>query len=351
MPFQRPTLEDLIERAAADIATRLPGADAKLRRSNLNVLTRTHSGAVHGLYGYLDFIARQAMPDTAESEFLGRWASFWGIARKSASFAAGDVTFTGANASVIPEGTLLQRGDGAEYTTDAEATIAAGTATVGVTASLAGAAGNADAGVVMNLVSPIAGVNTAATVAAGDIAGGADEESDESLLARLLARLQEPPHGGADFDYVAWALEVPGVTRAWVYPQELGLGTVTLRFVRDDDPSIIPDSGEVQAVQDYIDERRPVTADVTVVAPIAVPLDFEISGLLPDEQAVRDAIAAELADLLRREAEPGGTILVSHIREAISIAAGEHDHALVSPTADVTHNTGEIAVMGNITWS
>lgn len=351
MPFQRPTLEELIERAAADIATRLPGADARLRRSNLNVLTRVHSGAVHGLYGYLDFVARQVMPDTAEREFLARWASVWGIARKSASYAEGNVTFTGTNGSIIPEGTLLQRGDGAEYTTDAETTIAAGTATVAATASVAGAAGNADAGVMLSLVSPITGVNTAATVAAGGIAGGADEESDESLLARLLARIQEPPHGGAAFDYVQWALDVPGVTRAWVYPQELGVGTVTVRFVRDDDPSIIPDAAEVQAVQDYIDERRPVTADVTVVAPIAVPLDFEISGLLPDSQAVRDAIAAELADLLRREAEPGGTILISHIREAISIAAGEHDHVLVSPTADVTHATGEIAVMGSITWS
>jgi uncharacterized phage protein gp47/JayE len=120
--------------------------------------------------------------------------------------------------------------------------------------------------------------------------------------------------------------------------------------VRDDDVSIIPDAGEVAAVQAHIDALRPVTADAYVVAPSAVSLNLTISGLSPATTVVRDAIAAELADLLRREAVPGGTILLSHLREAISIAAGEYNHTLVSPVADVTHTTGQIAVLGTITW-
>ena len=39
----------------------------------------------------------------------------------------------------------------------------------------------------------------------------------------------------------------------------------------------IPFAADVTAVQTYIDARRPVTADVTVAAPVAVPLDFTIS--------------------------------------------------------------------------
>jgi uncharacterized phage protein gp47/JayE len=90
---------------------------------------------------------------------------------------------------------------------------------------------------------------------------------------------------------------------------------------------------------------------VTVVAPVAVPLDLTITGLTPDTAAVRAAIEAEIIDLLRREAVPGGTILLSHLREAISIAAGEADHALTIPAANVTHATGELAVLGTITWA
>ena len=52
MPFARPSLADLIARAAADIEAGLPGADARLRRSNLAVLGRMHAAdgaAVRGL--------------------------------------------------------------------------------------------------------------------------------------------------------------------------------------------------------------------------------------------------------------------------------------------------------------
>ncbi len=352
MPFNRPTLQQLIDRAQADIETRLPGTDARLRRSNLNVLSRVHSGGMHGLYGFLHWLSRQFLPDTAESENLDRIATLWlAEGRKPAAPAAGPILFTGNNGAVIPAGTLLQRSDGAEYATDAEVTIADGEADAQVTAVQGGTEGNTEAGSALTLVSPIAGVQSQATVGGAGLTNGIDIESDDALRERVIARMQQPPHGGASFDYIMWALAVPGITRAWVFPLGLGEGTVLVYVVTDDADPIIPDGTKIQEVQDYIDERRPVTADVTVVAPTAVALDFEIEDLEPDELSVRDAVEASLRDLIRRTAEPGGTILISHIREAISIAAGEHDHVLVDPVANVDHSDGEIAVMGNITWS
>jgi uncharacterized phage protein gp47/JayE len=349
--FSRPSLQNLIDRAQGDIEAGLPGADARLRRSNLNVLAGLIAGVSHGLHGHIAWLADQVIPDTAEVEYLDRWATLWlDQPRKAAAAAAGNVTFTGTSGTLVPAGTSLIRADGIEYATDADATLSAGTVTAAVTAVEAGAAGNAIAGVAVTLTTPIAGVTSAATVASGGLVGGSDTESDDDLRARLLARLKEAPHGGASFDYVTWALEVAGVSRAWVYPQELGIGTVTVRFVRDDDASIIPDAAEVASVQDYIDARRPVTADVTVVAPVAVPLDFTIA-VTPNTAAVKAAVQAELTDLLRREAEPGGTILLSHIREAISIAAGETNYTMTAPAADVTHTTGQMATMGTITWA
>lgn len=349
MSFARPDLQTLIDRAAGDIETRLPGADARLRRSNLNVLARVHAGGVHGLYGYLDWLARQILVDLAEAEILERHASIWGIARVPAAFAVGQATATGTNGTVVPAGTFFRRADGAEYATDAEATIVGGSAALALVAVEAGQAGNAAANTTLNIVTPIAGLNAVATVMAGGLTSGADIEEDDSLRARVLARIQQPPHGGARHDYVAWAKEVPGVTRAWCYPLELGVGTVTVRFVRDDDASIIPDPAEVATVQAYIDARRPVTANLTVVAPVAVPIAFQIT-LTPNSAGVQAAVEAELRDLLLREAEPGSTILISHIREAISLAAGETDHVLVAPAADVTHTIGEMATFGSITW-
>ena len=63
------------------------------------------------------------------------------------------------------------------------------------------------------------------------------------------------------------------------------------------------------------------------------------------------SVESELRDMIRRVAEPGGTIPVSKIWEAISIAAGEEKHVVTIPSADVTHDTGEIATLGTVTYA
>ena len=351
MPFARPSLAELDARLAADIESRLPGADPRLRRSMLGILARTVAGAHHELYGYLDWLARALFPDTAEAAELGRWAVVWGITRHAATSAAGTLTVTGTSGIVVPSGTVWRSGAGVEYAASAAATLADGTATVSVTARIPGRAGNAATAVKVSLVTPIAGVVSEAAVATA-IAGGAEAESDDSLRTRLLDRIRRPPSLGTSADYVRWARAAhPAVTRAWCQSLTSGLGTVSVLFMTDaatDDG--IPASTVVDAVDAYIEARRPVTADVTVEAPTAVGLDVTLSSVDPDTAAVRAAVEAEIADLVRRESEPGGTILLSHLREAISAAAGERDHVLTSPTADVTHTATQIAVPGDITW-
>jgi uncharacterized phage protein gp47/JayE len=71
---------------------------------------------------------------------------------------------------------------------------------------------------------------------------------------------------------------------------------------------------------------------------------------VPDTTAVRAAITASLKDLHEREAGLGEKLLISHIREAISGAAGETDHSLTVPVADVAAATNELLTFGGITW-
>ena len=204
----------------------------------------------------------------------------------------------------------------------------------------------------MSLVSPIAGVASTATVST-KLEGGADLETDDSLRTRLLDRLRTPPRGGTREDYSFWAKGASSaVTRAWARANSPGLGQVRVYFMTDDATANgIPETASVTTVQDYINARRPVTADVTVSAPTAVALDFQIEDLTPTSAEVRAAVEAELADLIRRETEPGGTLLVSHIREAISTAMGETDHTLRSPTNDVTVGAAEITTLGTVTFT
>lgn len=349
MPFKRPSLADLVERVITDIQSRLPGADARLRRSNLNVLARVEAAVAHGLYGFISWLAAQVIIDTAEGAYLERWAAVWSITRKPSAAAAGAVTFTGVDGSEIPAGTVVQRADGAQFTTAAAATIAGGSAVATVQAVLTGVAGNTAAGTQLVLAAQVLGVSAVVKVDAIGLVGGADVETDDALRDRLLLRIRKVPQGGAAHDYEAWALQVPGVTRVWVYPLWMGPGTVGVLFVRDGDITIIPDAAEVAAVAAHIQPLRPVTAEVFVVAPTPRPVDITLH-VEPDTVAVRTAVQAELVDLFRRQGQPGGTIRLSHLNEAVSLAEGETDHVISAPVADTVAGAGEIPVLGAVTW-
>lgn len=344
--FTRPTLPELIEQVRADLLARL-GLDELLRRANGEVQARVQAAALHSLYGFIDYLARQVLPDTADTDWLERHASLWGVVRKAATAAAGTVTVSATTGVTIPAGTVLQRPGLGDYTVATDATAAGGVATVTVTAATPGQAYNLPAGARLTLVSPVAGAQSTAIVV--DVSGGADIEADDALRDRLLARIQAPPHGGNAADYEAWALQVPGVTRAWVYRHHMGPGTVGLAFVCDGRADIVPTGAEVAAMAAHIDTLRPVTATVVVFAPVAAPLALTIR-LNPDSAATRAAVSAELRDFLAREAVPGGTLYLSRLREAISQAAGEYRHELVAPAADVVSPAGRIATLGVITW-
>jgi uncharacterized phage protein gp47/JayE len=349
MSFTQPDLLTIIQRIAGDIEGQLPGTDARLRRNVLAILARAQAGAAHGLYAHQDWIAQQVFPDTAKEHYLERWAAIWGIQRKSAVAATGSATFTGTTGTVLPAATVVARSDGVQFSTDAAATLVAGTASVALTALVAGVGANTSATVALTLVSPVASIDSVATVAALGLAAGAGTETDAELRGRVLGRIRQTPGGGTAADYRRWALEIGGVTRVWVFPAELGPGTVTVRFVDDDATPIIPPAATVAAVQAHLDTLAPVTATVSVYAPVATPLDLTIQ-LVPNTTAVQAAITAELTDLIYREGAPGATLLISHINEAIAIASGETDHSLIVPTGDVVYSDAQMPILGTITW-
>jgi uncharacterized phage protein gp47/JayE len=355
MPFNRPALGDLRQRTADDLKNQLPGADARLRVNNLRAFSEVHAGGAHLLYGRLDWSFRQLFPDTAEREFLDRWASIWGVQRIPAAAASGHAIFTAQPGSRIAAGAVMQRGDGVRYTTPQGASEHDGSIRVALEAVTAGRPGNAAPGTTLALLTTFAGVAVQGAVAEPGLAGGDDEQSDALLLLAVLLRIQMPPHGGAAFDYVRWALEVPGVTRAWCYPLERGLGTVVVRFMMDEvrAPTGIPEPADVIRVFDYIDspERRPVTAHVTVVAPVPHPVQVAIRELQPDTPAIRDAIQEHLKEMLLNAAEPGKPIYLSQWSTAIGITSGVRHFIMDEPAVQTTPGPGEIAMLAGVSYS
>lgn len=348
MSFARPTLLEIITRVNADLVSRLELVGAVLRRALVRVFTRVIAGSEHMLHGHLEYLGRQLFPDLSDDAYLVRQASLYGLTKTAAGYAVGSILFTGTNGTPIPAGSILTNSAGDKYTVNVEVVITAGSIAGSVTSVLAGADFTVVAAQVLSFESPISGVDATATAVASTI-DGSDEETTDALRVRLLERLAEPAHGGTAADYIAWSKEVPGVTRVWVTPFELGPGTVVVRFARDNDVSPIPSSGEVTALQVHLDAVKPAHATVTAHAPTDAPTAFTIA-VTPDTTVVRAAVAAELADLYQRLGSPGETMLISRIRTAVGSAAGLTNYVLTAPAADVTHTTNQLPSVGTITW-
>ena len=168
-----------------------------------------------------------------------------------------------------------------------------------------------------------------------------------------MLRIQSPPQGGSDNDYKQWALSVPGVTRVWVQPKTPDAGSVTVRFAMDGSRTDgLPLPADVASVKAYIEApgRRPVTANVVVVAPTVQAINITITGLTPDTAAIRAAVQAELTDALLANGSPGGTIRLSWLYEAVSRASGERYHRVTVPSADVVLAAGALPKLGTVTF-
>lgn len=305
-----------------------------------------------------EWLGKQVVPgpDSDEST-LEQWLITLGSPRKVAERSTGVLRISGDDLSPVPQYTQFQKADGTVVETDSAETIVdqGGSFYVDadVTAVETGTEGNADIGTTLSLVSPVAGVDSDATVVndgdGGGLTGGTAIESVAEMWARVQQRFSYPPGAGTESDYERWALEVSGVTRAWAEGNALGAGTVRVMFVRDNEDPIIPDGSEVTAVSDYIDTKRPVTANVTVAAPTAATLNYIIANIT--DPTARENIDASLADYVLRAGEPGVTLPLEEIIGAIDLASGSTGFALTSPAADVTHTELQLPVHGTITWT
>jgi uncharacterized phage protein gp47/JayE len=345
MPWTTPTLKDT-RRLTRDYVLSQLGAKAMIPNSALRIMSDAMAGLTHLCFLYLDWLAKQLMPDTAEQEWLDRHGNIWLVnadgskGRKAATYASGVVEFinnSGNPGAIIPIGTLMTGGNGVQYQTTTAGEIGSGgTGTANAAALTAGSISNLPDGDALNLSPAVPGVDLAQAL--GDISGGFDTETDDQLRERILFRIQNPPMGGDLADYVAWAMAVPGVTRAWS-ACEIGPGTMTVRFLMDDtypDNYGLPQPADVEMVSDYINSKRPVTViDCFVFAPILFFYNITISNLVTDDPTVRARIETSIRDMEFVRSKPGQTMYRSWVDEAISQAIGEENHELDFETTEM----------------
>lgn len=216
--------------------------------------------------------------------YLDYHAKGYGLTRRSAVPAAGELSIVGSPGTIIPAGFMFAvpaNGDQAAiiFETEEETKIGLdGNATVEVQAQEAGTIGNVAAGTIVIMVQPIAGINSITNNA--KTTGGAAEESDDELRERIREYCEsaDVSFAGSDADYKRWAKEVDEVGDVVVIPEWNGAGTVKIIVLdRNGQPA---NSTIIEGVVNHIispnnrDKRlAPIGATVTVTAPTTKPIN------------------------------------------------------------------------------
>jgi len=337
------------------------------------------AGMSHLHFAYMDYIARQSNPFTAVDEGLAAWGALKDTFRKGVTAATGaEVVFSGVAGRTIAAGTVLNRTNGSQYTLDAPVTISDdgyGSGSITAILPLVGSAltpadGNAVAGTVLALDAAIEGIVSTAT-AAQAITGGADIEPEEAFRSRVLFAYRSPASGGNGDDYRRWALEVSGVTRAWIAPRILGAGSLGVYIMCDGTDRTnhgFPEGvdgtatneeyiygkaqGDQLRVANYLFSKRPATTLIWVCSPIMRTINLDIGGIPDADSDVVKAIQDAVDEVYFDNGEPGGKIYISDLNLAIGAISGTRGFVLNEPSGVfIQLGAGELPVRGEITFS
>lgn len=380
MPFKRKTLSELRTENQQFMQAELERVGALLRYGNLKVLADMDAGMAHLHYAYLDYIALQTNPFTATDEWLAGWMALKQTYRKAATAAKSPaVKATGTAGVELPAGTVLNRADGYQYVTDSKLSISAGkSGTTSITAVLpdisddvtgGGNKGNADAGTLLTLDANIPGIdNTLMLIEPAT--GGADIETQEDFRQRGLLAYQNPPQGGSDADYKKWALEMPGITRAWVKRRGMGVGSVVVYIMCDDNGTggfpvgndgvssleewgVIKATGDQGRVADHIYPLQSDVAIVYVCSPVKKLVNFTIAGIPNIDSSTVTEIEASITQLFYENGNPDGSgkILLSDINGALSHVEGAKGYILTAPSQNIILDTGELPLLGEVKFT
>lgn len=353
MPWPIPTPDVIASQAASIYEGALPGdPDARSPNSVLGATARVVGMATYGVYLGQAAQAIELWPDTAV-ENLDRLAGIKGLTRDPATPASFDTALQGILSITVPAGTQATGPNNLVYQTTAAVTLSGSSPVVANwVCTTAGSAGTLAAGASLTLVSPLFYLTSQTTTVVADSAltPGEDEESNDSLRARLLLAWRTDAAAGNAADWAGWVrAALPGASYVAVLPRWGGLGNVGLAVAMAG--PAVPSSGQLSTIGAYVSDpsRCPVTAVPVVFAATLQPVGVTLH-LVPDTLATRAAATAALGRFFLQDAAIGGTIAMSRLDAALSAGDGEWEHVRSAPGADVVCASTNLPVLGGVSF-
>ena len=355
MSFRRDSLADLTNRIQAKYASLFRPLDRTPRHSLLKVFAAVDAGIYHQLLGDLDFLSLQIFPDTAEGEFLRRHWSMQ-VPPLHAVSASGEAEATGTPGRPIPAGVVFAAASGERYYPERSFRLdAEGKAAVAVKAQNPGSRANLAAGERLSIVSSIpAGVDSEATVVAPGITVGADAETDEEYLVRVLAHLRNPSRYGRRGDFALWAMEASAqVSAAWEFRNFGVFGAVLIQTINGTQAEGVHPVDNLAQVRGHIETAAPPVI-FEVRSPAVVRVNPS-AALLPGEDSLanRELAESRMTAWMQLAAMPGAQITAGALRLA-AIDGVDITECTVriggSPAGTVETTIMEYPAIGSVSW-
>lgn len=290
---------------------------------------------------------------TASGGWLDLHAADVKVNRIPARFTEGLIDFYCEVSGIVPAGAVVQTeadplGQRLRYLVTESTLIKPPMTRVPVRAESPGAAWNVSSGQITTLVTVLDFVERIENASDWLTQSGVDLESDDLLRERLLLMWPALGTGSTWHAYMKWAREVQGVVKVAVLDQHpRGQGTVDVVIA----PSVgLPEPELIDKVQAYIDERRPITADVLVRAPDALATDVTLTIHLRDTADGTDPAAWEARVRLIMDRLDVGEIFYPSV-----LGAKLHKYASIkgveigAPANPVGPAAAELIVPGTIT--
>lgn len=311
------------------------------------------------LYGLVKTVMQQSFVQTASGTWLDLKVRETGLVRREAVKAKVNLTFRSntpaAQNITIPAGLICKSqkdADGTDYRfiTIEEAVLEEGQTSVQVIAEaeLPGRDWNVGQDTITRIVTRITGINTVNNGAGFLIREGSDPESDEQLRQRAIGKWETLGLGGTRDAYRNWALSVPGVIAASVLDDfPFGPGTVGMVILSENG---IPSAELINEVHQYIKARKPLTADVRILAPEirSVDLDLEVIRFANASQSAVEVGVREALDSYSGRLQLGEGLIIARLINEIMDVPGVYNLKVKAPLQDVNVSVDQFLLFDQI---
>lgn len=342
------SLQDLVRIVENAMAVQFYGQSSTLRKGVLKVLAHVLGAMLYMMTLIAKRIWKNRFVSTCDVSALDGFGAEYGIPHKAPVCASGKAKVTladGTESVEIEQGAaLIDPVTKKEYEVITTTTVSASNLFVPVAAIHYGADSDVSAGAVLEFRdSDVDGVES---IESAGIVGGKLEgvevdgevqvwgELAEEYRARLVNRIQNPPHGGAANDYWQWGMSFTYVSDAYVFANTPNSNSVTIALANYSANDLSVSADQVAEVSDYIndDSRRPITADVRVLGVTAVNVGIS-ARLDPMNESVKESVISSIKQYLRGIG-PGKTVDLAQMSVDILSNSTASRFSITSATKD-----------------